>query len=90
MTGQQSTAIWSIDSAYHKSEGIGIEHEAHGRWVSDVVRVYTCALPDELWQVSAAMHEAEGWALICFFAYFIVISNMYKLNVNMWWWACTS
>ena len=30
--------------------------KAHGRWVSDVVRVYTCSLPEELWQVSAAMH----------------------------------
>ena len=26
-----------------------------GRWVSDVVRLYTCALPSERWQVSAAM-----------------------------------
>ena len=29
--------------------------KAHGRWVSDVVRVYTNVLPDECWQVSAAM-----------------------------------
>lgn len=26
-----------------------------GRWVSDVVRLYTCALPSERWQASAAM-----------------------------------
>ena len=31
--------------------------KAHGRWVSDVVRVYTCALPSEMWQVSSAMHR---------------------------------
>ena len=32
--------------------------KAHGRWVSDVVRQYTCSLPDELWQVSQVMSEA--------------------------------
>ena len=30
--------------------------KAHGRWVLDVVRVYLYSLPEELWQVSAAMH----------------------------------
>ena len=31
--------------------------KAHGRWVSDVVRQYTCSLPDELWQVSDVMND---------------------------------
>ena len=30
--------------------------KAHGRWLSDVVRVYMYSLPEELWQVPAAMH----------------------------------
>ena len=33
--------------------------KAHGRWVSDVVRIYTSALPSELWQVSEAMHHDQ-------------------------------
>ena len=33
--------------------------KAHGRWVSDVVRIYTCALPGERWQVSASMHDGD-------------------------------
>ena len=29
--------------------------KAHGRWISDTVRIYTCALPSGMWEVTRAM-----------------------------------
>ena len=31
--------------------------KVHGRWVSDVVRLYMCALPSDRWAVSSAMQS---------------------------------
>ena len=31
----------------------------HGRWTSDTVRVYTCALPEDRWATSIAMGQAQ-------------------------------
>lgn len=32
--------------------------KVHGRWVSDVVRIYMCALPADRWEVSAVMQAS--------------------------------
>lgn len=33
--------------------------KVHGRWTSDTVRVYTCAVPEDRWSVSLAMGQAQ-------------------------------